>query len=101
MTSARYDLGISELKELIVKQFIEGDAFSGRNDIVPNARHKWGLEQSYRAVGTARKGLADGLPPEIVVMDLKEAVAFLDGILGLSVKEAVLDEIFSKFCVGK
>jgi len=101
MTSARYNSGISELKELIVKQFTESDALLGENGIVPNVRHKWGLEQSYRAVEGARKGLADGLPPEIVVMDLKEAVASLAGILGLSVNKEILDEIFSRFCIGK
>ena len=73
----------------------------GRNTIVPNLRHKLALEQCIEAVSSAVNGLEASLPVELIGIELSEAIDRLGEIIGLSVKKDVLDQIFSRFCIGK
>jgi len=100
-TSALYNQGISELKDLIARDFIGNGSAGDHNGVVPNLRHKQNIEQSIHAVQSALNGLRNNQSEELIVIDLKEAVRALDEILGLSASEEIIDQIFSRFCIGK
>ncbi|RMF85831.1 MAG: tRNA uridine-5-carboxymethylaminomethyl(34) synthesis GTPase MnmE, partial [Nitrospirae bacterium] len=64
-------------------------------------RHAAALERVGMAVAAAREGLLQGLSPELVAFELREAQAALGELLGERTPEAVLEAIFSRFCIGK
>ena len=101
MISALYDRGISVLKDLIAGSLINEGAIGNGNGVVPNLRHRRCLETALLASQAALYGIKEDRPDDIIVMDLKEAVNALDDILGHSTSERVIDEIFSRFCIGK
>ena len=100
-TSALYARGIEHLKERIVatafgKGFIEID-----ETIIPNLRQNQFLEDSLKAAEAAAEQLESGPAPELIAIHLQDAIEALGQILGTSVKVDVLDQIFSRFCIGK
>jgi len=100
-TSALYDRGIDRLKDRIV------DAAFGKNPIdleaavVPNLRQKMLMETSLEAALAVCRGLENDTPPELIAINIQEAIDSLNQILGTHVKVDLLDEIFSRFCIGK
>jgi tRNA modification GTPase len=69
--------------------------------IVPNLRQKLLMEDSLRASEIAKRELENGTPLELIAIHLQEAIDSLGQILGTNVKVDVLDQIFSRFCIGK
>jgi len=98
--SAKYDQSIGELKDLIAETVLTS-AFACENAVIPNLRHKQAMEKSMQAVNTAKQGMEKGLPFELISMDIRESADLLGEIIGLTVREDVLDRIFSTFCIGK
>ena len=72
---------------------------SGR--IVSDARHLSMLRKASRAIEEALAGLSAGEPFELVEIDLREAYEALGFITGDSVQDDIVNEIFSRFCLGK
>jgi tRNA modification GTPase len=99
-TSVKFGDGLDTLIGEIYRFGTEGWT-GGEGDIIPNLRQKKLFEQVQRTVDTARRGVAENLPPELTVMDLKDALEALDEITGTSVRADVLDAVFSRFCIGK
>jgi len=99
--SALYNEGINELKEKIKEKIIDEGRFNSENIVVPNIRHTLSLEKSANSVKDAISGLKGSLPAEIVAIDLREAISILGEIIGITAKEDVIENIFSRFCVGK
>lgn len=99
--SALYNRGIETLKDLIAKVSIGESHFNARNAIIPNLRHKLALEQSIKAADSALKGLIEGISFEFLAIDIQEAIDSLGEIIGITAREDVLDQIFSRFCIGK
>ena len=99
--SALYDRGIDQLKDKIIKVAGGPNPFDFNGVIVPNLRHKLLLETSLDAVESVIKQLKKGTPNELVAIHLQEAIDALGVISGDNVKVDVLNEIFSRFCVGK
>ena len=99
--SALYNRGIETLKDLIKKIALGEEGLDNENTIVPNFRHKLALEKSLEFASSVTQGLKTGIPYELVAIDLKEAIDSLGEILGVTSKVNVLDQIFSKFCIGK
>jgi tRNA modification GTPase len=93
--------GIEELKDRIVDICRAGDAVDVQTDIIPNVRHRALLDRSLQAAEAIRKGINDGIPLELVAIHLQESVTDLGKILGIDAKVDVLENIFSRFCVGK
>ncbi|MBR2978702.1 MAG: tRNA uridine-5-carboxymethylaminomethyl(34) synthesis GTPase MnmE [Myxococcaceae bacterium] len=98
--SARTGQGLSALKSAIVRALRgEGQGLSGEL-IVTNRRHAELLEQAETALRQAAVNARES-PLEICAYDLGEAARCLDRIVGKQVDDALLDEIFSRFCIGK
>jgi tRNA modification GTPase len=99
--SALYDRGIDELKNTIKETYLGEFGQNLQNKIIPNIRHKYEFEKCLESIMRARQGLKDETPFELIAIDINEAISYLDGIIGISVKEEILDRIFSSFCIGK
>ena len=101
LISALHDRGIEELKQSIYS-LIGGDhPIEVVDPVVPNVRQHALLEKSLGAVNSVVKTIENGTPYECVAIHLEEAVDALGDILGINVKDDILDRIFSQFCIGK
>jgi len=100
-TSALYDRGIDRLKDRISKTAFGKEPLDLDAVIVPNMRQKLLMEDSLEAAEATCRGLKNGTPMELVASHLQEAVDSLGQILGTNVKVDLLDQIFSRFCIGK
>jgi tRNA modification GTPase len=70
--------------------------------VAPNLRHQDALSRAAAALEAAGGGISTSRPPLAqAAADLKAALAALDEITGETASEAILDAIFSRFCVGK
>jgi tRNA modification GTPase len=99
--SALYDRGIDQLKERIIKLALGKTALDLNVAIAPNLRHKLLLETSLAAAEGVIEQLQNKTSSELVAINLQEAIDALGVISGDTAKVDVLDQIFSRFCVGK
>jgi len=98
--SALYDIGIDSLKEKVKNMLINKFDYD-TVAIVPNLRQKIAVEKALENVFSVLKGLKSGLPYEMISIDLGEAVDSLNEVIGKNIKADILDQIFSRFCIGK
>jgi tRNA modification GTPase len=68
---------------------------------VTNARHARAMERALEGITAARQAMSDGLPPDVALGELDIALDALGELTGRRVSEAVLEQIFERFCVGK
>ncbi|MGD9107078.1 MAG: tRNA uridine-5-carboxymethylaminomethyl(34) synthesis GTPase MnmE [Desulfobacterales bacterium] len=99
--SALYGTGLNELKDLIANLSIGEYGLEAKNTIIPNLRHKITLERSLRLCVTAIEEIRKGTSFEFIAIDIQEAIESLGEIIGDTAKEDVIDQIFSRFCIGK
>ncbi|MBW2020894.1 MAG: tRNA uridine-5-carboxymethylaminomethyl(34) synthesis GTPase MnmE [Deltaproteobacteria bacterium] len=99
--SALYNRGIDKLKDAVFREVTHQGGPVDLPPIVPNLRHKVAIEKALRASREAAEGFRIGRPAELVAVDLKEALDALGEIIGVTTTEAILDQIFSRFCIGK
>jgi len=99
--SALYDRGMETLKAQIVATAFGETPLDIEAGIVPNLRQKLLLDDSLKAARAIRHELNNGQPMELIAIQLQDAVDALGQILGTAVKVDVLDQIFSRFCIGK
>ena len=99
--SALYARGLERLKDLIAQLATGENPIEVRNRIVPNLRHKIALEKSLELAVSAAQEVRNGTPFELIAIDIREAIDRLGEIIGVSAREEVLDQIFSRFCIGK
>ncbi len=98
--SARERWGLSLLEEKIWEVIGRGVA-GGEPVVVTRARHLRALEEARSALEAAVAALREGLPLECVALDLREAWRLVGTITGETCPEAVVEEVFREFCVGK
>jgi len=99
--SALTGKGLETLKALLVDQHrgrLESEDDTG---LIPNLRHKTALEEALKAVLSAITAVENNLTEDVVVIDLRDAIDSMNRILGQNAGMDVLDDIFSRFCVGK
>ena len=99
--SAKEDTGITELEEKIKDMFFGGELSFNDEVYITNARHKAALEEADKSLDLVRNSILGGLPEDFFSIDLMNAYENLGKILGESVGEDLVNEIFSKFCTGK
>ena len=99
--SALYGTGLNALKGLIVNLSIGEYGLEAKNTIVPNLRHKITLERCSQLCDAAIEAIRKETSFEFIAIDIQEAIDRLGEIIGDSVKEDVIDQIFSRFCIGK
>ncbi len=101
MISALYNRGLNKLKDLIAKVSIGEGILNHGSTIIPNLRHKLALERSLQAAFSAVEGIRKQSPFELIAIDIREAIDSLGDIIGVTARADVVDQIFSRFCIGK
>ncbi|SMO93900.1 tRNA uridine-5-carboxymethylaminomethyl(34) synthesis GTPase MnmE [Melghirimyces algeriensis] len=99
--SIKKEEGLNRLEEEIAQLFMEGKAPSADATYVSNARHISLLKQSKQHIRDAIEGVHADVPLDMIEIDLKNAWQSLGEIIGDAVKEDLIDQIFSQFCLGK
>ena len=80
--------------------FFGGEISFNDEVYITNARHKAALEEADRSLDLVRNSIERGMPEDFFSIDLMNAYENLGKILGESVGEDLVNEIFSKFCMG-
>ena len=100
-TSLIEEQGIDELEQAIADLFFEGTIDSADVTYVSNARHIGLLTQAGKTIGDAIEAIENGVPIDMVQIDLTRTWEILGEITGDTVHESLIDQLFSQFCLGK
>ncbi len=100
-TSMKDNTGIDLFEDTIKTMFFGGEIAINDELYITNQRHKEALAEAYESMEMVLQSLAQKLPEDFYSIDLMSAYASLGRILGEEVGEALVNEIFSKFCMGK
>ncbi|MFQ5874886.1 MAG: tRNA uridine-5-carboxymethylaminomethyl(34) synthesis GTPase MnmE [Dehalococcoidia bacterium] len=98
--SAKYGDGLGELRERM-KGLVWGGDGPAVEALFTRTRHLAALKKCHSHLQAGLVGLEQGKPPEIVALELRDALSALGEIAGETTGEDVLDAIFSEFCIGK
>lgn len=99
--SAKKHEGLENLTSEIRRMFFSGEVEQKRDLYITNIRHRNLLEKADESLSLVEKSISDGLPEDFYTVDLMDAYRSLGEILGEELHEDLINEIFSKFCVGK
>lgn len=100
--SARDGGGIDELRETIFSRFIHGDSLDGRDfTAISQARHRDALVRAQQGLLSFLESFAAGMPLEIYSLELRDALNALGEVTGETTTDDILDQIFTRFCIGK
>lgn len=99
--SAKKESGIDKLEEEIKALFYEGEIDFNDQVMITNVRHAQALREAYDSVLMVKRSVEDGMPEDFYSIDLMNAYEKLGLIIGESVEDDLVNEIFSKFCMGK
>lgn len=100
-TSAQNGEGLEELEETIRKMFFGGQLKMNHEIVITNLRHKEALNEAYDSLLLTKKSVEEEMPEDFYSIDLMSAYASLGKIIGEQVEDDLVEEIFSKFCMGK
>jgi tRNA modification GTPase len=99
--SAKTSEGLDRLRRTVL-EVVNADIPLGlAAPILANARHHDVLRKTLNAVECARRTTAATGPPDVIAVDVQDALDFIGEITGAVTNEEVLDRIFSQFCIGK
>jgi len=100
--SARNGQGIEELREAIFSLFIRGGVLDGREfTALSQVRHRDSLDRARRHLHSFLQAFTAETPLEFVALDLREALSALGEVTGETTPDDILEQIFSRFCIGK
>lgn len=100
-TSTKDNTGIDEFEKTIQDMFFAGRIAVNDEIYITNQRHKEALVEAYDSLKMVQKSLEDEMPEDFYSIDLMSAYAAFGRIIGEEVGEDLVNEIFSKFCMGK
>lgn len=99
--SAKQNEGIKALEDTIQEMFFHGKLSFNDEVYITNIRHKNALSEAAESLSLVLRSIADGMPEDFFTIDMMNAYEALGSIIGESVGEDLVNEIFSKFCMGK
>lgn len=100
-TSFKEGRGMDAFEETVKEMFFQGQIRSSQEIVITNMRHREALEEVYRSLLLVQKSMEDGMPEDFYSIDLMDAYTSLGKITGEEVEDDLVEEIFSKFCMGK
>ncbi|MFC0561287.1 tRNA uridine-5-carboxymethylaminomethyl(34) synthesis GTPase MnmE [Halalkalibacter alkalisediminis] len=100
-TSLLRDEGVEQLEQAIADLFFEGQLEGADVTYVSNTRHIALLEQAKTTIQDALDAIEMGVPIDLVQIDVTRTWELLGEIIGDSVQESLIDQLFSQFCLGK
>jgi tRNA modification GTPase len=98
--SAKEKTGIDELKNTLLS-FVNTGALRNNETIVTNTRHYDSLLKALEEITKVRFGLEQGLPSDLMAIDIKQALYHFGEITGQVSNDELLGNIFANFCIGK
>lgn len=99
--SAKTKEGIEDLYEQILKMFKLNEIEINDGEVITNIRYKNQIRKAIDALKQAKQGIKIEIPIDIIAVSLKESIEDLSEITGENVSEDIINNIFSKFCLGK
>ena len=99
--SAKKESGIDLLEDEIKSLFYEGEIDFNDQIMITNVRHAQALHDAYDSILMVKRSIEDEMPEDFYSIDLMNAYEKLGLIVGESVEDDLVNEIFSKFCMGK
>ena len=100
-TSTKTDSGIEDLVNAIKDMFFHGRITYNDQVYITNMRHKEAIRDTLYSIVQVKKSLELEMPEDFYSIDLMSAYASLGSIIGEEVGDDLVNEIFSKFCMGK
>ena len=99
--SAKEEKGIRELDQQLKTMFLSGDLSFNDEVMITNMRQKSALQDAYMSLRKVQESIEDQMPEDFYSIDLMDAYEALGSITGETIGEDLVNEIFSKFCMGK
>lgn len=99
--SAKERTGMDELEAAIREMFFHGQVSFDDEIFITNVRHKAALQAALDSLRLVVQSIEDGMPEDFYSIDLMNAYGELGSIIGEAVEDDLVNEIFSKFCMGK
>lgn len=99
--SAKDETGIMELKNCLEDMFIRGIINYNDEMVITNIRHLDLIDRALESIKDALDNIDMNMPEDLISIDLVNSYESLGGIIGESIEDDIVEEIFSKFCVGK
>ncbi|RNI26495.1 tRNA uridine-5-carboxymethylaminomethyl(34) synthesis GTPase MnmE [Rufibacter latericius] len=99
--SAGTKVGLDDLKQALLDQVNANEAMTGDRTIVTNLRHFQSLKKTDDALLEVLQGLDSGLTGDWLAADIRRCLFYLGEITGEITTDDLLDNIFTKFCIGK
>lgn len=99
--SAKTGANIEELYKAISEMYQINTIELDDGDIITNIRHKQQIDMAIKSVDEAKKTINNQMPIDIIEIYIKEILSNLGKITGDDISEDIINEIFSKFCLGK
>lgn len=100
-TSTKENRGIDEFEKVVCDMFFHGQIHTDDEVVITNMRHKEAVQNAYESLLMVKQSLDNQMPEDFYSIDLMSAYASLGYIIGEEVGEDLVNEIFSKFCMGK
>ena len=100
-TSTKENTGIEDFEDAVKKLFFNGEIYFEDEIMITNLRHKEALQETLESLMQVNKSLEAGMPEDFYSIDLMNAYSSLGKIIGEEVSDDLVNEIFSKFCMGK
>lgn len=98
--SASQHTNIDQLKEKLLSFFHVQSVKTG-DVLVTNLRHYQNLLQTHEALDRVLEGMGTGITGDFLAMDIRQSLHYLGEITGSITTDDLLENIFSKFCIGK
>ena len=99
--SAKEEQGIQEFEEIIKNMFFHGELSFNDEVYITNMRHKAAIQDAYNSLQKVIVSIDNDMPEDFYSIDLLDAYESLGSITGETIGEDLVNEIFSKFCMGK
>lgn len=101
LVSAKEETGIEELEKTIQDMFYEGELDFNKEVLITNVRHKTALVNALASLKMVEQSIRDQMPEDFLTIDMMDAYEQLGTIIGEAVEDDLVNEIFSRFCMGK
>ena len=99
--SAKEQRGIDLLEEKIKELFLSGEIDFNDEVMITNVRHKTAMSEALKSLSLVKQSIEDQMPEDFYSIDLMNAYEQLGTIIGESLEDDLVNEIFNKFCMEK
>lgn len=99
--SAKEQTGIDQLEALVKEWFLHGELDWNEEEMLTNVRHKTAMSEALNSLELVEQSIENGMPEDFFSIDLMHAYEQLGTIIGEALEDDLVNEIFSRFCMGK